>query len=290
MDQVSGKKRMESDKPSESGKWKTWSFSTRNLSVSDVLYAISTNINDRWFVVTSVDEAKGLVSFPNGRQVSAIKKMLDWNVEQLSDPFMTAVRRYSQMPGEKSEQNVGILDVITAPIRPLSQIKEEQFYAYQQKAYALFKGEPDGRSVHWFHEREGNIGKSAFVTFLYDNHPSEVVIFDKGKFEDLAFAITSQDMGPVRAVIWDIPRQTKGHISTAAVECVLNGRMRSTKYQGDFIRFPVPHIICFSNFLPTFDSNEFSADRIKIYDIIDKDVDMANPQSMPTFSSTSRPI
>jgi hypothetical protein len=293
-DQVSGKKRKE---PVRKSQWKLWTFETNDAAVAEVLASESSNPKDAWFIVAG-DTIKGVVSFPNGRQEGSISKWLDWKVKKLEDKFKDTVQHYSRMSGEKIERNAQWLlgnasnDAPVREPRALSQIKEEQFYPYQRKAYELFKSEPDGRSVHWFHELEGNKGKSAFVTYLWDNHPDEVLIFDKGKFEDLAHTITSTDMTFVRAIVWDVPRQNKGHISTTMVECVLNGRVRSTKYQGKFIRFAPVHVITFSNFGPTFDSDELSSDRLKMYEIVNGDVDMENPKGMSTtaFSSTSQPL
>lgn len=146
---------------------------------------------------------------------------------------------------------------------------------FQQEIYdSIFNFEPDRRTIRWFWQgaetRKGNIGKSVFVNYLYDNHPHEVLIFDKGKYEDLCYAITEHDMDYVRAVIWDMPRGCMGNASAITMECILNGRIRSTKYEGGFKRFAPVHIIVVSNFPPSWElTQEFSEDRLKVTELSD---------------------
>lgn len=152
------------------------------------------------------------------------------------------------------------------PKRQLFKITELR--PWQKQVYDLiFTTEPDRRSIHWFWEGTGNIGKSVFVNYLYDNHTNEVLIFDKGDYRDLCDAITKTDMSYVKAVIWDMPRKCGGNVSTMTMETILNGRVRSTKYEGAFVRFAPVHIIVFSNFLPN-DETDFSEDRWKITEIL----------------------
>jgi len=63
-----------------------------------------------------------------------------------------------------------------------------------------------------------------------------------------------------------MPRKCRGTVSTMTIESVLNGRIRSTKYEGAFVRFAPVHILVFSNFLPDCEE-DLSTDRWKITEI-----------------------
>jgi len=157
--------------------------------------------------------------------------------------------------------------------RELFQITELK--PFQQTIYdIIFKTEPDRRSIHWFwqgaYTKKGRIGKSVFVNYLYDNHPDEVLIFDKGKYEDLCYAITEADMDYVRAIVWDMPRECEGNVTIMAMESILNGRCRSTKYEGGFKRFAPVHIIVVGNFPPNCRiEDNVSDDRLKVTELSD---------------------
>lgn len=160
------------------------------------------------------------------------------------------------------------IEAVKKAKRAIRQIKLEQFTPYQKKWYKLFNCEPSNRWVWWFWESVGKIGKSAFVNYIIDNHPGEYVFFDGGKYEDLMMVIAETDMSQVRAILWDMPREVKGKISTRAIESLQNGRIRSTKYEGGFKRFSDVHIIVWSNHVPSIEAEEnLSADRWKIIEV-----------------------
>jgi len=164
--------------------------------------------------------------------------------------------------------------------RPLRQITEDMFTPYQIRWHKLFKTEPSSRWVWWFWESIGKIGKSAYVNYIIDNHPGEYVFFDGGKYEDLMMVIAETNMDQVRAILWDMPRETKGRISTRAIESLQNGRIRSTKYEGGFKRFADVHIIVWSNHYPCSDAEDnLSSDRWKIIEIKGNLEDKIIPQA-----------
>ena len=149
--------------------------------------------------------------------------------------------------------------------RPLFQISPEQFRLHQIEWYNIFKLEPEPRGIlYWWWEPNGNIGKSAFVNHLIDFHAKEVVFFDGGDYKDLMMTIVDTDMSLVKAIVWDMPRASRGKISTRACECIFNGRVRSMKYEGGFKRFAPVHIMVFSNDEPYDQEAEISADRWRI--------------------------
>lgn len=142
----------------------------------------------------------------------------------------------------------------------------EQLKPFQREILDLHLTEPNGRNIYWFWSDEGNIGKSGIVNYLIDNYPDEVVFFQKGKYEDLMHTIGETNMDYVKTIIWDLPRENTGHICNMGVEAILDGRIRSHKYEGAWKRFAPLHCIVLANCEP-FNTSIMSKDRWVIKEI-----------------------
>jgi len=150
--------------------------------------------------------------------------------------------------------------------------------ANEKEIVDLHNGTVNHRKIHWRWTDKGNVGKSRVTTYLYDNYPGEVVIFDKGEYGDLCYAITEADMRYVKTIIWDMPRGCGGHISFMMLEALSNMRIRSTKYKGGFKRFPPCNLIVVSN-SPPASLHDLSGDR---WDIIEwTDAPLAGAPEVP---------
>jgi len=123
--------------------------------------------------------------------------------------------------------------------------------------------EPDGRSINWYWEHVGGVGKSSFCKYMYIKHGT--LIIQGGKLADIAYIIFKTNMDDVTSLIIDIPRVNENKVSYAAIECILNGMITSTKYESGIKVFNPPHIIVFSNFVP--ETEKLSEDRWKITEI-----------------------
>lgn len=129
------------------------------------------------------------------------------------------------------------------PIRVISTLRP-----WQEKIEKIFNEEPDDRSIYWFWESAGNIGKSAFTKYMIIKH--KALFCDGGKKSDLINLVFNNDMDTCKCVIWDLPRATKGNISYTTLECVKNGMVCNTKYETGVKCFNPPHIFVFANFPP----------------------------------------
>ncbi len=133
---------------------------------------------------------------------------------------------------------------------------------WQQKIADLCDKEPDDRSIHWYWEEHGNVGKSALTKYLCMNYNCVVV---SGKATDMKNAIVNYRKGTGRypdVCIFDIPRSCLDYISYTGMEEIKNGCFSSSKYECEMVIMPHPHILCFANEEP--DTNKMSADRWKI--------------------------
>lgn len=138
---------------------------------------------------------------------------------------------------------------------------------YQKMILNILTDKPDNRTIHWFYEPNGNVGKSSLVKYLVLRNGS--IFIDEGKKTDIMnTTLTFYNAGnTMKSFIFDIPRQNKNKISWKSIESIKNGLIYSPKYEGGVASFNSPHVIIFSNFKPDIDEFTLSADRIKCYRI-----------------------
>ena len=146
-------------------------------------------------------------------------------------------------------------------VRPLKCLKREQFYDWQRKIVELTETEPDDRSIHWYWDAVGNIGKSALVRYLVIQKGALLV---SGKSADIKYQIANCKQPP-NLIIYDIPRTAQGYINWTALEEIKNGIFCSSKYESKMVMMNCPHIICFANFEP--DLSVMSEDRWKVVEL-----------------------
>jgi len=121
--------------------------------------------------------------------------------------------------------------------------------------------EPDDRTIHWYYDAVGNIGKSAFIKYCVVKH--NVLFIAGGKYGDIMNIVFNTDMDKVNCVMLDIPRANEGNVSYASLESIKNGLICNYKFETGFKAFNSPHIIVFANFAPKH-AYKLSADRWKI--------------------------
>ena len=142
----------------------------------------------------------------------------------------------------------------------------ESLYPWQLDIEKNSLMEPDGRTINWIFETEGNVGKSAFCKYMFVKH--NALVIQGGKLADIMNIIFNTDMDKVNTLFIDVPRNNKNKISYNAVECILNGMITNTKYETGVKVFNPPNIFVFSNYAP--DTAGLSEDRWKIYNIKNK--------------------
>jgi len=143
-------------------------------------------------------------------------------------------------------------------------------YPWQKDIETMILTEPDDRTVHWFYDKKGNIGKSAFIKYCVVKH--KALFCSGGKMADIMNLVFNQDMDNCNCVLFDIPRANEGHVSYSALESIKNGMVCNTKYETGVKIFNPPHLICFANFKPD-DMTKLSADRWHIVNLGDDDHD-----------------
>lgn len=139
-----------------------------------------------------------------------------------------------------------------------SEYKDVVWKPWQQEIIDLLEAEPDKRSINWYWEKSGNVGKTYLCKYLAAT--KNVIICDGKKDNIFNQVLTCIEAGKVpHIVLLDVPRTSVDFINYGALECLKNGLLYSGKYEGGQCVFKHPHVICFANELPNMEA--MSADR-----------------------------
>lgn len=137
-------------------------------------------------------------------------------------------------------------------------IKDIEPKGWQLDVVKAIKEEPDNRTVRWYWEPSGGVGKTVLAKHICLKYNA---IYVSGKANDVKCAIAQMDVKP-KIVIWDIPRCMEDYVSYQGIEEVKNGIFFSGKYESGMVIYNCPHVICFANFAPELE--KLSLDRWKV--------------------------
>lgn len=135
---------------------------------------------------------------------------------------------------------------------------------WQQSVLNIISENPDSRTINWFWEENGNVGKSFLCKYL--KLTRKCVIAD-GKKDNVLHQICKmldEEIEP-EIVILDIPRHGRDYMNYGLIEQIKDGCIYSGKYEGGDCILDDVHIIVFANFEPEY--NKFSTDRWNVVHI-----------------------
>ena len=134
---------------------------------------------------------------------------------------------------------------------------------WQKDIVNIVNEEPDERTINWYWEEKGGMGKTALCKYLVKHFNALVV---SGKNNDALFGVINfkNNTGHYPdIIIIDIPRCIDSeYINYLSLEKLKDGCFFCGKYEGTMVLMPTPHIIVFSNYEP--DISKMSSDRWKI--------------------------
>lgn len=137
--------------------------------------------------------------------------------------------------------------------------------AFQQEVLDIVKKQPDNRTIYWYWDKKGNIGKTTLVKSLCMKYPEECILTG-GKANDAKYQVASAKVDP-RIIFFNYTRSKQEYVSYEAIESMKDGIFASGKYESKMKLFNCPHVIIFANFPPI--TTELSLDRWKITEIRD---------------------
>jgi hypothetical protein len=125
---------------------------------------------------------------------------------------------------------------------------------WQTEIMDLIQEKPDLRTIHWFWEDKGNVGKTSLCNYLVIKHGA--LMLTTSKSNDM-YHMISKFPDKNKLFVVDCPRSQ--HINYEVIEQIKNGLVFSGKYNGIQLIFNCPHVIVFANIPP--DKSTMSIDR-----------------------------
>lgn len=151
--------------------------------------------------------------------------------------------------------------IFTYNVKIPEEVPVDEPYGWQLEIMKIIDSEPDKRTIHWFWEPKGGVGKTELSKYLCLKHNALMLT---GKSADM-FHMLSKHEDRRRNIICDIPRKNIDYINYAAIEMIKNGLVFSGKYDSCQLIFKCPHVIVFANQPP--DETALSRDRWHIVEI-----------------------
>lgn len=134
---------------------------------------------------------------------------------------------------------------------------------WQRQLTEVLEGDVHPRAVHWYHEQDGDVGKSYFANH-YD--PEHSIVISGGGHDNLYHVLSKAFVErEIRTVFFDYPRDKEGSFPYAVLENLKNRVFTSGKYDGTIVRFAAVHVVVLCNFPP--ERTRMSADRWIVTDI-----------------------
>lgn len=209
---------------------------------------------------------QGYLEFKNGIRLSTLKK-IDSKIhfEQAKGNREQNIKYCSKENNYKTNFDMPI--DVKAIIKE-TEYKDVVWKPWQKNILDLLESKPNRRTINWFYDDEGNVGKSFLALYLGITH--DIIICD-GKRDNIFNQIkiwreeNKSKMNP-DLILMDIPRCNQElHISYSCLESIKNGMLYSGKYEGGQIYLGPVHVVVFSNQEP--DYSKLSEDRWNVVKI-----------------------
>lgn len=122
----------------------------------------------------------------------------------------------------------------------------EEPRGWQMEVMEILKTKPDKRTIHWFWEKNGGVGKTTLCKYLVAKHNALIV---NGKSENMFHAVASNPTKRTLIIV-NCPRSMQDYMNYGAIEMIKDGLIYSGKYEGAQLVFNCPHVIVFANTPP----------------------------------------
>lgn len=139
--------------------------------------------------------------------------------------------------------------------KPLKVITELR--PWQSDLDAILQTEPDDRTIYWYWEPDGNVGKTAMAKYICTKYSA---LYLAGKATDAKYAVAKfVEKKVLHAAVFDYTRSMEEYISYEGLESIKNGILFNGKYESGMCMYDAPHVIVFANFAPNLE--KLSRDR-----------------------------
>lgn len=243
------------------GQYHYWCFTLNNYSNEQIEHLEQILRHEcHWYIFQEETGEKGTqhlqgqLYLKSRKRMTELKKLdrkISWRPTNSVTGSMAYCKKELTRTGEQYVYGIDVPD----------KIHVEEPYGWQLNVMEIIKKKPDNRSIHWFWEPIGNIGKTTLCKYLVEKHGATIV---SGKGSDMFYNIIKRPRNR-KLIIVDLPRRQLEYINYGAIEQIKNGLIFSGKYESCQLVFNCPHVIVFANAPPN--REEMSADRWKVHDI-----------------------
>ena len=199
---------------------------------------------------------QGQLKLKNKQRMTSLKKWNDrihWEeTKKITASIAYCSRETKRKPGGR---------IFTRGIEIPEQIELEEPYGWQLEVLEIIKTKPDKRTIHWFWEKEGHMGKTILAKYLVVKHNALIL---SGKSSDM-YQMLNKYPDKRKLIVCNVPRSAQDYINYGALEQIKDGLVFSGKYEGAQIVFNCPHVFVFANEPP--DETKMSRDRFHIVNI-----------------------
>lgn len=125
-------------------------------------------------------------------------------------------------------------------------------FQWQKELLSILEQDPHPRHIIWIFDPiyKGGNGKSTFAKYLVFHEEAQVLSWDLGRDPFYARKVQKHK----RIVFFDFtrscPKFVKFNDLFSSIEQIKNGMMFAGKYDSSDFTTAIPHVICFSNYLP----------------------------------------
>ena len=146
-------------------------------------------------------------------------------------------------------------------------IKRRNMYSWQKQMEDILEGDEDERKIHVMMDKAGNTGKSSYSLSYYVQNPTDVIIVQNGRTQDIAHIVSKENQALLRVVFVDLCRSNEDHINYDVIERIKNGFITSAKYDSqNIVLSKAPHVVMYTN--EHLDYSRMSDDRWKVYEVV----------------------
>jgi hypothetical protein len=135
---------------------------------------------------------------------------------------------------------------------------------WQQKIIEAVKEAPDARTVNWYWEPKGNVGKSYLYNYLSVKYNCIICDGTKENIFNQCLKMIEDEKKRPEIIILNIPRN--GYVNYRVLEQLKDRVIYSGKYEGGKVVLPKLHLYVFGNEGPEYD--QLSEDRWNVQYII----------------------
>lgn len=218
---------------------------------------------------------QGYVEFKNPIGFNTVQKIINKGHIETAKGTAEENLLYCSKDGEY-ETN---FDKIPEKVKTREDIILEEEYSdvvwkdWQKEIIDLMETKADRRTIHWYWDKTGNVGKSFISDYLALKY--NAIIAD-GKKDDILQQVKvwleGKDVTEFPTVaVMDIPRCNEGFVSYGTIEKLKGRVIYSGKYEGGRCVLRPMHIIVFANFEP--DYSKLSRDRWNVISLNYNDED-----------------